>query len=76
MKTRYILMSLGHYYDGTIRTDVIHEYFNLENALSEYALFMERPVKANKEYLYLLIDTQTGAILEKKDMRPVEVDSE
>lgn len=75
VKTKFAIVKIGHYYDGTVRTDVEHEYFSLENAESEWLSFVEAQKSGKSESLFLLMNLEEGTIINKCDNRPVVLEA-
>ena len=74
-KVKFAIVKVGHYYDGTVRTDVEHEYFSLENAESEWLSFVEARKIGKGESLFLLMNLEEGKIIAKFDNRPAVLEA-
>ena len=74
-KIKFAIVKIGHYYDGTVRTDVEHEYFSLENAESELLSFVEAQKAGKSESLFMLMNLEEGTIINKFDNRPVVLEA-
>ena len=70
---KFAIVEITSWYDGTVKTDVKHEYFTLENAESEWLNFTQSKEGKKKESLFMLLDIERGNIINKIDNRPVKV---